>query len=387
MEQLLSRRARTTTSSAIRDLLNLLERPGIASLAGGLPAPEGFARERIALAVERALAVEGRYGPSALQYGPTEGDPSLRSIVAARMGVDATGVLITTGSQQALELVAKAIIDPGDVVVVTSPTYLGALQAIRGSDPVLVPIPADHRGIDTDALAERLAGGLRPKACYVVSAFANPSGATLTTERRTHLMQLADHYGFLVIDDDPYGELRFRGTAPAPMRTMGANVVSLGTSSKLLAPGLRCGWLSAPAWLVSSIVKLKQATDLHTSSLSQLMVADVLADEAFLTDHLAGLRTIYRERCEALSSAVTGLVDFEMPDGGMFLWGRVPGVDTTAALPVAVEHGVAYVPGAAFEVDVAVSDTIRLSYATLTPEELVDAADRLRRALAAVPVA
>ena len=384
MEHQLSRRAAGATSSVIRDLLRLVERPGVLSLAGGLPAPEGFPVERLRLAAERALAGGGRYGVAALQYGPTEGDDELRALAAARLGsARQEDVLVTTGSQQGLDLVARALVDPGDVVVVEAPSYLGALQAFRTCEPVFVDIPIDGDGLRTDELEQRLAAGLRPKLLYTVPNFQNPSGATLSLGRRVHLAALADRYGFVVVEDDPYGVLRFRGEPLPAIRSCGENVVSLGTASKLLAPGLRVAWLAAPAWLAGPLVRLKQAADLHTSTLAQRIVADVLADEEFVAAHIERVAAIYRGRCDALATAIGGIVDVIRPDGGMFLWGRLRAsdIDTTALLSAAVDQGVAFVPGTAFHVDGRGTDSLRLSFATLAPAELVEAATRLGAAI------
>jgi 2-aminoadipate transaminase len=390
--ELLSRRGREATSSVIRDLLHLTHRPDILSMAGGLPAPESFPVDRLRAAADAVLSGAGRYGPEAIQYGPTEGVPALRDWVAAQYTARGRAcapaeVLITTGSQQGLDLLTRAIVDPGDDVVVEGPSYVGALQALRGSDPRIVPVPADRDGLRTDLLAEKLAAGLRPRVCYVVANFQNPSGGTLSLDRRRHLAELAERYGFVIIEDDPYGALRFRGGPVPPVRSFTELAVTLGTVSKLLAPGLRVGWLAAPEWLHGPLVRLKQAADLHTSTLCQRMAVDVLSDEQFMQAHLAGLGPFYGTRCDALATALqTELGDqisFDLPDGGMFLWLRLQGSAPAARdlLPRAVEAGVAFVPGEAFHVDGTGADRIRLSFATLTPEELGEAAARLARAL------
>ena len=391
-DRLLSRRGRNASSSIIRDLLQLTHRPDVLSMAGGLPAPESFPVERLQAAADAVLAGTGRYGSDAIQYGPTEGIPSLRQWVAdlyeSRGGAcRLEDVLITTGSQQGLDLLSRALVDPGDDVVVEAPSYVGALQALAGSDPHVVPVPADRDGLRTDVLEEKLSGGLRPRLCYVVANFQNPSGATLSLDRRRHLAGLADRYGFVVVEDDPYGVLRFRGSPLPPVRTFTELAITLGTVSKLLAPGLRVGWLAAPPWLHGPLVRLKQAADLHTSTLCQRMAVDVLSDDEFMPGHLARLGPFYGERCDALSSALElslgARVAFDRPDGGMFLWVRL--VDSPVSgrelLPRAVEAGVAFVPGEAFYVDGSGADRVRLSYATLAPAELGVAAGRLASAL------
>ena len=356
------------------------------SMAGGLPAPESFPVARMREAADRLLGTSHGLS-SPLQYGPTEGVAPLRAWVAEQMGGGAQPdqVVITTGSQQALDLLAHALCDPGDTVVVEHPAYLGALQALEAAGAAIEPVAADAQGIRVDVLAERLAAGLRPKACYVAPNFQNPTGATLADDRRAALAALADRYGFLVIEDDPYRDLRFRGAHLPTVRSYGTNVVTLGSTSKVLAPGLRVGWLVAPAWLVGPVVRLKQARDLHTSSLSQWLAHDVLSDEQFLAGHRRALAALYAERCDALCGSLTGRlgerVAFERPDGGMFVWATLAGVDTTALLPVAAAAGVAFVPGGAFHLDGSGADRARLSFATLAPPGLAAAVDRLAGAL------
>lgn len=381
MDHLLSHRGRNAGSSAIRDLLRLTERPDVLSLAGGLPAADAFPVERLRLATEAVLGAQGVYGPRALQYGPTEGVDELRELVGERLSVPASSLLITTGSQQALDLLAKVLVDRDDPVVVEVPAYIGALQAIGGQFPTFVPVRSDAEGLDTDHLSTLLAGGLRPKLVYTVTNFQNPTGATMSLARRQALGALANEYKFVVVDDDPYGALRFRGSALPPVRAFTDMAVSLGTTSKVLAPGLRVGWLSAPEWLIGPLVRAKQGADLHTSTFAQYVALNALGDTAFLDDHLTMLAGVYRSRAEALLRGLDGLVELVEPDGGMFLWGRIPGVTTTDLLPEAVNHGVAFVPGAAFCIDGSGTDFVRLSYATLTPEQLGEAAARLRRAV------
>jgi 2-aminoadipate transaminase len=248
---------------------------------------------------------------------------------------------------------------------------------------VFAEVGTDEYGLRPDMLEDLLVAGLRPKLLYTVPNFQNPSGATLPLERRRHLAALADRFGFLIVEDDPYGVLRFRGDHVPSIRTFSDRVVTLGTASKLLAPGLRVAWLASPAWLFGSLVRLKQAADLHTSTLSQRIAADVLADHDFVAAHVRRIASIYRERCDALAGAVADLVDVVVPDGGMFLWGRVRGdaIDTEELLPRAVELGVAFVPGAAFHVGDGGHDSLRLSFSTLTPAELAVGAARLAAAI------
>jgi 2-aminoadipate transaminase len=393
MERLLSERARNSTSSAIRDLLRLTAQPHILSMAGGLPAAELFPVAGLRAIADEILG-DPRAAEAALQYGPTEGTDELRGLVGEGAGElrglvgEGAGepMLITTGSQQGLDLLARTLLDAGDVVVVESPTYLGALQALRGQAPNIVPIDADEDGLDTARLAELLAAGLRPKLCYVVPNFSNPSGATLRLERRRHLATLADRYGFMVIEDDPYGALRFRGSFMDPVGAFGANVVTLGSASKTLAPGLRVGWLRAPKWLLAPLVRQKQAADLQTSSFAQAVVARAL-QAPWYPAHLASLRVAYRERADAMCAALARHQDVlsptRAPHGGMFAWVRLhDGVDATALLPGALAAGVAYVPGAAFSLGSDHASMVRLSFAGLERARLDVAIDRLASVVA-----
>lgn len=385
----LSARSRAVRSSAIRDLLRLTERPEILSLAGGLPAPELLPVDRVAAATAEVLATDGA---AALQYGPTEGIAPLRSTVADRLG-DGTApdrVVVTTGSQQALDLVARVLLDPGDVVVVEQPTYLGALGALQWCAPTVVSIDGDLEGLRTDLLAERLAAGLRPKLVYVVTDFANPTGATLSEARRRDLAALADQYGFVVVEDDPYGALRFRGAPPPAVRAFTDRAVTLGTASKVISPGLRVGWLAAPGWLVRPIVVAKQATDLHTAVLNQHIVRTLLADTTWFDAHVATLVASYSARADvlvdALRHACGEIYDLSPVDGGMFVWlrPRRQGLSAERLLLAAVDSCVAFVPGSAFRHDGADDGSLRLCFTTVPGDDLREAASRLGTAVASM---
>jgi 2-aminoadipate transaminase len=373
-------------SSAIRDLLHLTERPEIISLAGGLPSPEGFP---VAALAEASAEILDRDPTVALQYTTTEGLPALRQWVAAQRPtpIDPDRVLITHGSQQALDLLVRATVRPGDTIALADPGYVGALQVFRLADARLEGIPADGDGLRVDVLVDRLAGGLRPTLVYVVAEFDNPSGVTLSTERRLALVDLAERYGFLIVDDDPYGALRWEGDAPPALSSLSDRVVTLGTTSKVLTPGLRVGWSIAPAPLSHDLVVLKQAADLHTSSLGQQLAAALLTEPGFLGPHLSGLRARYRAQCDALVTALDAeLADrlvFHRPAGGMFLWATLTdGTDTADLLPRALAADVAFVPGAAFSVDHPHDHGLRLSFATAPPALLEEAVTRLATALA-----
>jgi 2-aminoadipate transaminase len=376
VQSLLADRVNDVPSSIIRDLLALVSRNDVLSLAGGLPCPEGFDVQRIAEASNRALHLPGRYGAAALQYGETIGTTELRTLIARQHNVDIDQVVITSGSQQALDLLGRALLNPDDVAVVETPSYLGARQALGAWTRGLHGVPADVDGLDTSALASQIAAGLRPKLVYVVTDFQNPTGSTLSAERRSDLVAMSERYGFAVIADDPYGELRFSGTRPPALR--GSRVIQLGTTSKTLAPGLRVGWMIAPVDVARAVVRLKQATDLHTSTFAQLVAADLLGDVTWFETHLARLRQMYRDRAATLFEALPDGVDAQPPTGGMFVWATVAGgstvLDVAALLAAAVETGVAFVPGSAFG---GPANSMRLSYSSLSPAELVVAAERL----------
>jgi 2-aminoadipate transaminase len=374
-------------SSEIRDLLRVAATPGMRSLAGGLPAAASLPTERVRRALATVLDVAGPAGPVALQYGPTEGLDELRALVApGTAGSPALGapddVLVTTGSQQAIGIVVRALVVPGAPVVVEDPLYHGTRQVLDACGARLVPVPVDAQGLDVERLRVALRGGLRPRLVVVVPNHSNPSGATLAEERRTALGALAMRYGFVILEDDAYHGLGFAGAAPPPVRTHAPDhTVTLGSASKMIAPGLRLGWLGAPGWLAPTLALIKQTLDLHTSTLDQLVVAEILRDDAFLRAHLATVRSRNARRAATLVDALAGIVTIGAPDGGMFCWGTAP-VDTRAALPRALEHGVAYVPGDAFAVASGDPHSLRLGFATLEPADLVLAAGRLRAAFA-----
>jgi len=369
-------------SSAIRDLLAITERPEVLSLAGGLPAPETFPVERLA----EAAAAVARDEPASLQYGPSQGHAGLRAVVADRLGVPADAVVLTHGSQQAIELLARCLVDPGTPVVTGDPCYIGALQAFRLAGADLRPVPVDEHGLRVDVLAERLDAGEAPPAfVYTVATVDNPTGSSLSPDRAAHLARLADRHGFWIVDDDPYGELRWTATAGAPLRSSSDRVITLGTTSKILSPGLRVGWAVAPPELVAALVLLKQAVDLQTTSFTQAVAHRLLAEPGFLDHHLVGVRARYRAGCTALADALRrrfgSRIRFTEPGGGLFLWARLPGVDTRRLLDRALARDVAFVPGREFAVDVGALDALRLSYATVAPADLGEAVDRLAGAL------
>ncbi|MEW2136848.1 PLP-dependent aminotransferase family protein [Streptomyces sp. NPDC005409] len=383
--------ARTTAvqGSPVREILALTERPGVISFAGGLPAPELFDAEGLRAAYDTAFAVSAR---RALQYSTTEGVPELREAVAARATARglATGpddVLVTSGSQQALTLLTTALVEPGDVVLVENPTYLAALQCFGLAGARVVPVPCDAQGIVPEALAEIVVRE-RPKLLYTVPTFQNPTGRTLPAARRAAVAEIAGRLGLWLVEDDPYGDLRYEGSdVPWLASHPGAQdrTALLGSFSKVMAPGLRLGWLRAPAGLRRAAVVAKQAADLHTSTVDQLAAAHYLA-AVDLDAHLATVRAAYRERRDALlgglGEALPAGSEWNRPEGGMFVWARLPQEhDAARLLKSALAHDVAFVPGAPFYTGPADPRTLRLSFTTHTPQEIAEGLRRLRRAV------
>lgn len=400
-----SGRARRATSSAIRELLKLTERPEMISFAGGLPAPEWFPIDRFREASEIVLAEQGRL---ALQYGTTEGYLPLREMIARhtdRYGIRARpeNVLITSGSQQALDLIAKLLVNPGDRLLVESPTYLGALQAFQSFDAEYSAIPVDEDGLQTEHLEAALRTG--PKFMYLLPNFQNPSGVTLSLPRRRAVIALADRYGIPIVEDDPYGQLRYDGEHLPPLFVLDrenargddgyrlGNVIYLSTFSKTLAPGLRLGWVIAPVEVIAKLVQLKQGTDLHTSTFTQ-MVAYQVARGGFLDSHIQFLRVKYRERRDAMLAALEAEfprgVAWTRPQGGLFLWVTLPpDLDSHALFRMTVEDKVAFVPGDPFFPDPeAGRRCLRLNFSNASVEDIREGIRRLGQCLRALmPVA
>jgi 2-aminoadipate transaminase len=385
----LARRMAALRSSAIRDLLKVTEQPGMISLAGGLPSPDAFPVEELREVNDRVL----RERPIALlQYSTTEGWPELRAWIAEQATkrrdrpVSPDDVLITHGSQQALDLAAKVYLDAGDVVAIDEPGYVGAIQALSVFEPRFVPIPVDDSGLVVDVLEERLAAGERPRLVYTVVNFQNPTGATLALHRRQRLAELAERYGFLVVEDDPYWALRFAGDHLPSMAAWSDHVIALGTFSKLVVPGLRVGWVVAPPGVREHLARVKQGADLHTSSWGQVLLAELVADQGWLVSHQERLVKVYGTHADALADSIErrlgARLAFQRPDGGMFLWGRLTGeVEAVPLLAAAVERGVAFVPGDAFYTGAGDPRTLRLSFATASPAELDEGVARLAAAL------
>ncbi len=379
----LAARAEKMNPSAIREILKVTERPDVISLAGGLPSPKTFPVSEFAAACAEVLATDGQ---AALQYAASEGYAPLRQAVAGMLpwDVDPAQVLITTGSQQGLDLIAKVLLDPGSKVLVETPTYLGALQAFSPMEPQAVSVASDHEGV--------LANDLRAKAkdarfIYLLPNFQNPTGHTMSEARRAAVSAVAAEAGLPIVEDNPYGELWFDQPPPAPLTARNpGGCIYLGSFSKVLAPGLRLGFLVAPKAIFPKLLQAKQAVDLHTPIFTQRMVTAVMKD-GFLDRHVPTIRALYRQQRDAMVAALRremhGLdVEFNVPAGGMFLWLRLPeGIDTGALLARAVERHVAFVPGAPFYAGEPDVRTLRLSFVTATPEQIATAVAALAEAV------
>jgi len=392
-----AQRTKGLKSSAIRELLKFTQRPEVISFAGGLPAPEVFPAERFQEACQKVLQEKPHL---ALQYGATEGYEPLREMVArhiARYGIKAKSenVLITSGSQQALDLIGKLLINPGDRVLVEAPTYLGALQAFNVYGADYVSVPSDDDGLRSDLLEDPLRSG--PKFMYVLPNFQNPGGTTLSEGRRHELVLLADKYGIPIVEDDPYGQLRYEGEHLTPLvvldrenlrRDQGysiGNVLYLSTFSKTLAPGLRLGWIVAPPDVIAKLVQLKQGADLHSSTFVQMVAYEVARDN-FLDEHVKIIRSVYRERrdvmLDALSRYFPPEVTWTKPMGGLFLWVTLPaGADADKLFEAAICENVAFVPGDCFYAPNGHSDEgrrhMRLNFSAAAPDQIREGIRRL----------
>lgn len=371
----LSQRAQKLTSSVIREILKITERPEVISFAGGLPSPDTFPVSRLLASAETIL----RTAPTpALQYGPTEGYMPLREWIAARhstgsLRIDPADVLVTTGSQQALDLIGKTLIDPGSRVLVETPTYLGALQAFSLSEPNFVSVPSDESGPQTSKMTQELLQEAR--FMYCLPNFQNPTGRRIPLQRRQELAKVAVDAGLLVVEDDPYGALSYSGDAlPTLLSMIPDNVVHLGTFSKVLTPGLRVGYLIAPQALHRKLVQAKQAADLHTPSFTQRIVHESIKD-GFLDTHIPMIRELYRQRCnvmlEAMSQHFPKSASWNRPEGGMFIWVTLPaGMNSIELLEKAIAENVAFVPGSPFFANDPQANTLRLSFVTVPPERI-----------------
>ena len=380
----LARRAERMNPSVIREILKVTERPGIISLAGGLPSPDTFPIEAMREATARVLREAPR---EALQYAASEGYAPLREWVAAQMAeqgmrVEASQVLITTGSQQGLDLVGKVLIDAGSTVAVESPTYLGALQAFAPYEPEVLTVPCDDDG----PLPGSLGTAKGARFLYALPNFQNPSGRCMGESRRAALVDAARAIGLPIVEDNPYGDLWFDAAPPAPLASRWAEgTVYLGSFSKVLAPGLRLGYVVAPEALGPKLLQAKQAADLHTPGFNQRVVHEVIRN-GFLRDHVPTIRARYKAQRDAMRAALEAHMPpgcrWNVPSGGMFFWVELPqGMDAVALLPKAVALGMAYVPGAAFFAEAPRLNTLRLSFVTVAAPEIERGVKLLAQAL------
>ncbi|MBV7429275.1 MULTISPECIES: PLP-dependent aminotransferase family protein [unclassified Acidovorax] len=391
-------RLNNVETSAIRELFKLLGKPGIISFAGGFPDSAMFDVEGIRAASNAALAEEPG---AALQYGATEGYNPLREQLAAFMAskgaqdVAADNLIVTTGSQQALDLLGKTLISPGDKVIVEGPTFLATIQCFRLYGAELISAPIDGNGVKTDEL-EKLIAEHKPKFVYLIPTFGNPSGAMLSLERRKAVLEMAVKHSTLIVEDDPYGDLYFGDAPPPSLLNLSASVpgsrellVHCGSLSKVLSPGLRVGWMIAPAELLAKATMCKQFSDAHTSTFAQATAAQYLK-AGRMPGTLANVRKVYAERAQAMGDALRkelgGAIEFVQPQGGLFVWARLTGAggkvaDGNVLAKRAIEKGVAFVPGTPFFCANPDHATLRLSFATADVEKIREGVARLGQAL------
>ncbi len=383
---LFAERFQSDRESPIGDLLRFSSMKELISLAGGYPAAELFPVEAFREAFDWVLASEPRL---ALQYGPAEGYLPLREFLADRMArfgivTSPEEILITHGSQQGLDLLARLFVDPGVTVVVEDPSYVGGLQAFNSYQARYLVVPTDTEGMQVDLLEELLSKRHpSPRLIYVLPNFQNPSGVTLSLERRKRLLELSYRHGIPILEDDPYGELRYEGESLPSLKSLDTegSVIYLGTFSKILVPGLRLGWVAGSRDVIQGLVKGKQAADLHTNSLSQRATYRVCST-GMVDRHVETMRPVYRERRDAMLRALAGRfpegTTWSHPQGGLFLWTRLPdGVDTKEMLGEAVREGVAYVPGSAFNPDGHRTSAMRLNFSSSNPKQIEEGVRRL----------
>jgi 2-aminoadipate transaminase len=390
-------RTQGMSGSAIREVLKLTQQPEVISFAGGLPAAEYFPVERFQEACDRVLSKQAH---QALQYSTTEGYPPLRELIADQLcrygiGVSADNVMITSGSQQALSLIGALLINPGEHVLVEQPTYLGALQAFAAYQARYVGVPTDDNGICTDQVPEALRHG--PKFMYILPNFQNPAGVTISYERRVDLIHMAQDQGIPIIEDDPYGELRFEGDRIKPLAVLDAeragkngdlytgDVIYLSTFSKTLTPGLRIAWIVAPTTVITKLIQLKQGADLHTSTFNQMVIYEV-AKDGFLEAHVSKLCEVYRKRRNAMLGALDRYmspdINWTHPEGGLFLWMQLPeGMPTRTLFEAAIKRNVAFVPGDSFYTVPNPPATARLNFSCMNEDLITEGIKRLGEAI------
>ncbi len=386
----LAKRTASMKASEIRELLKYASVPGVISFAGGLPNPQSFPVEELREITDRVLTEKGS---TALQYGTTEGLPELREAIAKRMTeqkgfkADLNNIVIMSGSQQALDILGKLYMEPGKVAIVEGPTYLAALGAFRPYGGDIVGVKMDHDGLDTELLEDTMkklrAEGKVVPFIYTIPTFQNPSGVTMSEERRKHLLEIAAEYDVMVVEDDPYGELRYAGKELPNLKAMDKDgrVIYFGTVSKILAPGLRTGWIIGSEEIVGKFVIAKQAADLCTNTLSQSIIAESFSS-GMVDEHIPKIRELYSRKrnlmLDVLEDTMPEGVTWTKPEGGMFLWVWVPeSINTKDMFPEALEKKVAYVIGEAFYPDRSVKNAMRLNFTFSSDEEIKEGVKRL----------
>lgn len=376
-------------ASEIRELLKLTQKPDIISFAGGLPAAESFPVKEYSEVAQQVMAESGT---KALQYGPTEGFDDLRKEITKRMAkvkvpTEYTDIMITSGSQQGLDFSAKLFINPGDTIICEAPSYLGALNAFKAYQPNFVEVETDDHGMRMDKLEEALKNTKGAKFIYVIPDFQNPTGRTLPLERRKRLVELANQYDIVVVEDNPYGELRFEGEILPAIKHFDTEgrVVFLGTFSKILSPGVRLGWVCASEEILSKYVMIKQGADLQSSTISQMETAKLL--QTFdIEKHVQKIIDLYFKRknlmVETMEKEFPANVKWTNPEGGLFLWVMLPeGANARDIAVKALEQKVAYVPGGSFYPSGGHENCFRMNYSCMSEEKIVEGIKRLGKVL------
>ncbi|MGS0742699.1 aminotransferase-like domain-containing protein [Glaciimonas sp. GG7] len=382
-----SQRAQKLQGSAIREILKITMRPEVISFAGGLPSPATFPIEQMKVAFDKVLTQQGKV---ALQYGPTDGYGPLREWVANSLSMNGSiismdQVLMVSGSQQGLDLLGKVLVDEGSKVLVETPSYLGALQAFSLYGPEFVSIPTDDGGLIPEQVAV-LGEGAR--LLYSLPNFQNPTGRTMSVERRQALVEICARMQVPLVEDDPYGALSYRSEPLPKMLNMNPDgVIYMGSFSKVLTPGIRLGYVVAPRALIDKMEQAKQATDLHTAQLTQMVVHEVIKD-GFLDTHIPTIRKLYSDQCDAMLAALTAYfpssVTWTKPEGGMFIWVTLPKhMDSSVLLQEAIKQHVAFVPGAPFFANTPESNTLRLSFVTVPPAKIREGIEILGKLITA----
>lgn len=388
MEQLFAERIQGVPRSFIREILKASLNPEVISFAGGLPNPSFFPAKEIEAATTEVF---NRYGANILQYSNSEGELELREYISNRykkkkgLTIPAENIIITNGSQQGIDLLAKVFLNPGDSVLIEEPGYLGAIQSLSLYQPDFCPVPVDEHGMDVEALGKKSSDS-SAKMLYMVPSFQNPSGITYTNENRKEVAAVAEKNDFILIEDDPYGELRFSGEHADSFGTyLPEQTVLLGSFSKVVAPGFRLGWLAAPTWIHEKLLIAKQAADLHTSSFTQKIIIEFLQSHD-LDQHIEKITEVYGLQCKAMTDAIGRYFPPEItttkPEGGMFLWGMLPqGKDSMALFDEAVQQKVVFVPGDPFYTVKKVTNSFRMNYSCVDPETIEDGVKRMSSAI------